>query len=66
MKLADGHVERTDVLTTVVDINAQGTVIPTEMLVIPQAKGNRTLLGTDFMRDAGIVLDIKRGKWYFS
>ncbi|GFU53766.1 gag-Pol polyprotein [Trichonephila clavipes] len=31
----------------------------------PQAKGNRTLLGTDFLSSAGLVLDVKNTCWYF-
>ncbi|GFQ88271.1 uncharacterized protein TNCT_429011 [Trichonephila clavata] len=30
-----------------------------------QAKGNRTLLGTDFLSSAGLVLDVKNACWYF-
>ncbi|GFU89283.1 retrovirus-related Pol polyprotein from transposon 412 [Trichonephila clavipes] len=30
-----------------------------------QAKGNRTLLGTDFFSSAGLVLDVKNTCWYF-
>ncbi|GFU50435.1 uncharacterized protein TNCV_3906451 [Trichonephila clavipes] len=30
-----------------------------------QAKGNRTLLGTDFLSSAGLVLDVKNTCWYF-
>ncbi|GFW22174.1 retrovirus-related Pol polyprotein from transposon opus [Trichonephila clavipes] len=28
-------------------------------------KGNRTLLGTDFLSSAGLVLDVKNTCWYF-
>ncbi|GFY69722.1 uncharacterized protein TNIN_52031 [Trichonephila inaurata madagascariensis] len=30
-----------------------------------QAKGNRTLLGTDFLSSAGLVLDVKNTCWYY-
>ncbi|GFX99475.1 hypothetical protein TNCV_1081191 [Trichonephila clavipes] len=30
-----------------------------------QAKGNRTLLGTDFLSSTGFVLDVKNTCWYF-
>ncbi|GFS29516.1 hypothetical protein NPIL_205551 [Nephila pilipes] len=34
--------------------------------VLPEAKGNKTLSGRDFLNAAGIVLDVQGGKWYFS
>ncbi|GFT33489.1 hypothetical protein NPIL_668851 [Nephila pilipes] len=30
-----------------------------------QAKGNRTLLGTNFLGFAGLYLDVKNAYWYF-
>ncbi|GFT19385.1 hypothetical protein TNCV_2533141 [Trichonephila clavipes] len=53
-------------LRTVVDLYIEGKVIPTEFLVLPDAKGNKTLLGLDFLNAAGIVLDVQGGKWHFS
>ncbi|GFS72468.1 hypothetical protein TNCV_2116171 [Trichonephila clavipes] len=54
-------------LSTVVDLYIEGKVIPTEFLVLPDdAKGNKTLLGLDFLNAAGIVLDVQGGKWHFS
>ncbi|GFX62733.1 retrovirus-related Pol polyprotein from transposon 297 [Trichonephila clavipes] len=37
-----------------------------EFLVLPDAKGNKTLLGLDFLNAAGIVFDVQGGKWHFS
>ncbi|KAF8789942.1 hypothetical protein HNY73_005036 [Argiope bruennichi] len=34
-------------------------------MVLSEAKGNRTLLGTDFLQYAGSVLDVPNGKWHF-
>ncbi|GFY55921.1 CCHC-type domain-containing protein [Trichonephila inaurata madagascariensis] len=46
-------------LSTVIDLlYIEGKVIPTEFLVLPEAKGNRTLLGLDFFNASGIVLDV--------
>ncbi|GFT69059.1 hypothetical protein TNCV_2175191 [Trichonephila clavipes] len=45
-------------LTTVVDLYIEGKVIATEFLVLPDAKGNKTLLGLDFLNAADIVLDV--------
>ncbi|GFV92849.1 hypothetical protein TNCV_1346991 [Trichonephila clavipes] len=53
-------------LSTVVDLYIEGKVIPTEFLVLPDAKGNKTLLRLYFLNAAGIVLDVQGGKWHFS
>ncbi|GFT26232.1 retrovirus-related Pol polyprotein from transposon 297 [Trichonephila clavipes] len=64
--MADGIRQTIMALSTVVDLYIEGKVIPTEILVLPDAKGNKTLLGLDFLNAAGIVLDVQGGKWYFS
>ena len=64
--LADGIEKETEVLYTEVDINIEGQVIKTKIFALPTAKDNRTLLGTDFLQKAGIVLNIPRHHWYFS
>ncbi|GFX50390.1 retrovirus-related Pol polyprotein from transposon 17.6 [Trichonephila clavipes] len=66
MTLADGRTQTTEILTTSVDINIQGKVIPTELLILKNSRGNRTLLGIDFLTAAGIVLDLQRKQWYFT
>ncbi|GFU75184.1 hypothetical protein TNCV_2056271 [Trichonephila clavipes] len=66
MTLADGRTQTTEILTTSVDISIQGKVIPTELLILKNASGNRTLLGIDFLTAAGIVLDLQRKQWYFT
>ncbi|GFU38183.1 transposon Ty3-I Gag-Pol polyprotein [Nephila pilipes] len=53
-------------LSAVVNLYIEGKEIPTEFLVLSEAKGNKTLLGRDFLNAAGIVLDVQGGKWYFS
>ncbi|GFX66251.1 transposon Tf2-9 polyprotein [Trichonephila clavipes] len=37
-----------------------------ELLFLKNARGNRTLLGIDFLTAAGIVLDLQRKQWYFT
>ncbi|GFV97435.1 retrovirus-related Pol polyprotein from transposon 412 [Trichonephila clavipes] len=66
MTLADGRTQTTEILTTSVDISIQGKVIPMELLILKNARGNRTLLGIDFLTAAGIVLDLQRKQWYFT
>ncbi|GFT52629.1 uncharacterized protein NPIL_313631 [Nephila pilipes] len=36
-----------------------------KIIILPEAKGNRTLLETDFIKSAGIVLDVLNGTWHF-
>ncbi|GFS54559.1 transposon Ty3-I Gag-Pol polyprotein [Trichonephila clavipes] len=64
--MADGIRQTIMALSTVVDLYIEGKVIPTEFLALPEAKGNKTLLGLDFLNTAGIVLDVQGGKWHFS
>ncbi|GFX06409.1 hypothetical protein TNCV_2939371 [Trichonephila clavipes] len=66
MTLADGRTQTTEILTTSVDFGIQGKVIATELIILKYAKGNRTLLGIDFLTAAGIVLDLQRKLWYFT
>ncbi|GFT75230.1 hypothetical protein NPIL_58741 [Nephila pilipes] len=64
--MADGIRQTITALSAVVNLYIEGKVIPTEFLELPEAKGNKTLLGRDFLNAAGIVLDVQGGKWYFS
>ncbi|GFU04449.1 retrovirus-related Pol polyprotein from transposon 17.6 [Trichonephila clavipes] len=64
--MADGIRQTIMTLSTVVDLYIEDKVIATEFLVLPEAKGNKTLLGLDFLNAAGIVLDVQGGKWHFS
>ncbi|GFS78957.1 retrovirus-related Pol polyprotein from transposon 17.6 [Trichonephila clavipes] len=66
MTLADGRTQTTEILTTSVNISIQGKDIPTELLILKNARGNRTLLGIDFLTAAGIVLDLQRKQWHFT
>ncbi|GFV98148.1 retrovirus-related Pol polyprotein from transposon 297 [Trichonephila clavipes] len=64
--MADGIRQTIMALSTVIDLYIEGKVIAIECLVLPDAKGNKTLLGLDFLDAAGIVLDVQGGKWHFS
>ncbi|GFX40575.1 retrovirus-related Pol polyprotein from transposon 17.6 [Trichonephila clavipes] len=44
MTLDDGRTQTTEILTTSVDIGIQGKIIATELIILKNAKGNRTLL----------------------
>ncbi|GBM00602.1 hypothetical protein AVEN_77399-1 [Araneus ventricosus] len=65
LTLADGTQSNVAALTTVVDLKVEGKAVATELSDLPEPKGNRTLLGTNFLQSAGIVLDVLNGKWHF-
>ncbi|GFR20018.1 uncharacterized protein TNCT_522951 [Trichonephila clavata] len=65
MSLADGQQTTCEALTTQVMIEIEGRSVLTRFIILPKAKGNRTLLGTDFLSSAGLVLDVKNACWYF-
>ncbi|GFX07267.1 uncharacterized protein TNCV_2972441 [Trichonephila clavipes] len=65
MSLADGQQTTGEALTTQVMVEIEGRSVLTKFTILPKAKGNRTLLGTDFLNSAGLVLDVKNTCWYF-
>ncbi|GFU56146.1 uncharacterized protein TNCV_712081 [Trichonephila clavipes] len=65
MSLADGQQITGEALTTQVMVEIEGISVLTKFIILPKAKGNRALLGTDFLSSAGLVLDVKNTCWYF-
>ncbi|GFT36182.1 uncharacterized protein NPIL_96821 [Nephila pilipes] len=65
MSLADGQQTTGEVFTTQVIIEIEGRSVLTRFIILPKAKGNRTLLETDFLSSAGLILDVKNACWYF-
>ncbi|GFX13907.1 uncharacterized protein TNCV_3422181 [Trichonephila clavipes] len=65
MSLEDGQQTTGEALTTQVIVEIEGRSVLTKFIILPKAKGNRTLLGTDFLSSAGLVLDVKNTCWYF-
>ncbi|GFX97121.1 hypothetical protein TNCV_556111 [Trichonephila clavipes] len=65
MNLADGQQTTGEVLTTQVMVGIEGRSVLTKFIILRKAKGNRTLLGTDFLSSAGLVLDVRNTWWYF-
>ncbi|GBN98281.1 hypothetical protein AVEN_7051-1 [Araneus ventricosus] len=49
MVLADGKERNVEALTTTVNLNVEGKIVRVKFIALPEAKGNRTLLGTDFL-----------------
>ncbi|GFS75118.1 CCHC-type domain-containing protein [Nephila pilipes] len=66
MSLADGTKNEVEAYTTCVDVGLEGKVIKTNLIALSLAKENRTLLGTDFLKDDGVVLVLKDRNWYFN
>jgi len=66
MSLADGSQIEREVHTTCVKIRLGGRTLPLNLVAIPGATENNTLLGIDFLSSAGIVLNLKRKTWLFS
>ncbi|GFR10336.1 uncharacterized protein TNCT_559541 [Trichonephila clavata] len=65
MSLEDGQQTTGEALTTQVMIEIEGRSVLTRFIILPKAKGNRILLGTDFLSSAGLVLDVENACWYF-
>ncbi|GFW34697.1 retrovirus-related Pol polyprotein from transposon 17.6 [Trichonephila clavipes] len=65
MSLADGQQTTGEAFTTQVMVEIEGRSVLRKFIILPKAKGNRTLLGTDFLSSAGLVLDVKNACWYF-
>ncbi|GFS41372.1 retrovirus-related Pol polyprotein from transposon 297 [Nephila pilipes] len=57
--MADGIRQIITALSAVVNLYIEGKVIPTEFLVLPEAKGNKTLLERDFLNAAESSLTSK-------
>ncbi|GFU33633.1 uncharacterized protein NPIL_226271 [Nephila pilipes] len=65
MSLADGQQTTGEAFTSQVMIEIEGRSVLTRFIILPKAKGNRTLLETDYLSSAGLILDMKNACWYF-
>ncbi|GFS44759.1 solute carrier family 52, riboflavin transporter, member 3-A [Nephila pilipes] len=66
ISLADGQRSTEDVLITTVTIEIEGRKFDQELIALPNAKRNRTLLGIDFLKKSGIMLDLRKQQWFFA
>ncbi|XP_045462161.1 uncharacterized protein LOC123672192 [Harmonia axyridis] len=64
-RYADGKLRTGKILTCRKEVRLEGKKIPTSFIVLPHSPDNRTLLGMNFLQDAGLVLDIAGGTWFF-
>ncbi|GFS46211.1 uncharacterized protein NPIL_76961 [Nephila pilipes] len=65
MSLADGQQTTGEAFTTQVMIEIEGRSALTRFIILPKVKGNRSLLETNFLSSAGLILDVKNACWYF-
>ncbi|GFT56291.1 retrovirus-related Pol polyprotein from transposon 17.6 [Trichonephila clavipes] len=65
MRLADGQQSTSLVQKATVPITVGGRTFQIDLIFLPHAKGNCTLLGVDFLRTSGIVMDMRNNFWYF-
>ena len=57
IQLADGHPKDQIVKVYKLPVSLAGQEMSTELVVLPVASSNTTLLGIDFLEDMGIVVD---------
>ncbi|KAI8116348.1 hypothetical protein CVS40_11568 [Lucilia cuprina] len=62
--LADGISRKENVYSTIVDIIIGNRLKRIRFICLPKAKDNRTLLGIDFLEQAGIVMDLAQRTWH--
>ncbi|GFS63036.1 retrovirus-related Pol polyprotein from transposon opus [Nephila pilipes] len=65
MSLEEGQQTTGEILTTQKIVEIEKRSILTGFIILRKAKGNQTLLGTDFLSLAGLVLDVKNACWCF-
>ncbi|GFU35012.1 uncharacterized protein NPIL_633891 [Nephila pilipes] len=65
MCLADGQQSTSLVQKATGPITICGRTFQTDLIFLPHAKGNRTLLGVDFLKTSGIVMNIHKNYWHF-
>ncbi|GFS41876.1 hypothetical protein NPIL_238071 [Nephila pilipes] len=59
MSLVNGQQITGEAFTLQGKVMIERRSVLTRLIILPKAKGNRTLLGTDFFSAADLVLDVK-------
>ncbi|GFU21153.1 retrovirus-related Pol polyprotein from transposon 297 [Trichonephila clavipes] len=65
LSFADGIVTQKEVLRTFQTVILEGRKFKTPFIILPDSKNNSTLLGIDFLVNAGIVLNFRKNCWTF-
>ncbi|GFX95602.1 retrovirus-related Pol polyprotein from transposon 17.6 [Trichonephila clavipes] len=65
LSIADGIVTQKEVLRTFQTVILEGRKFKTPFIILSDAKNNSTLLGVDFLENAGIVLNFRKNCWTF-
>ncbi|KAF5282088.1 hypothetical protein FQR65_LT14406 [Abscondita terminalis] len=65
MTLADGAKRNVEAQIFEVNVKLHNKIIPTRFVAVPHHVNSRTLLGTDFLKHANVILDIPNNKYYF-
>ncbi|GFT39938.1 retrovirus-related Pol polyprotein from transposon opus [Trichonephila clavipes] len=65
LSFADGIVTQKEVLRTFQTIILEGRKFKTPFIILPEAQNNSTLIGVDFLENAGIVLNFRKNCWTF-
>lgn len=63
--LADGSTSTQNLLACICKIIIGGRELKIRFVALPNASNNRTLLGVDFLEQAGIVMNMAQRYWYF-
>ncbi|GFY17301.1 retrovirus-related Pol polyprotein from transposon 297 [Trichonephila clavipes] len=65
LSFADGIVTQKEVLRTFQTVILEGRKFKTPFTILPDAQNYSTLLGVDFLENAGIVLNFRKNCWNF-
>ncbi|GFV20628.1 retrovirus-related Pol polyprotein from transposon 17.6 [Trichonephila clavipes] len=65
LSFADGIVSQKEVLRTFQTVILEDRKFKTPFIILPGAQNNSTLLGVDFLENAGIVLNFRKNCWTF-
>ncbi|GFX31172.1 retrovirus-related Pol polyprotein from transposon 297 [Trichonephila clavipes] len=65
LSFADGIITQKEVLRTFQTVILEGRKFKTHFIILPDAKNNSTLLGVDFLENAGILVNFQKNSWTF-
>ncbi|GBP03821.1 hypothetical protein EVAR_98822_1 [Eumeta japonica] len=63
VKLADGSVNNINVKLADVIVTLKHLNIPLTFIILPNSSNNETLLGIDFIRKAGLIINLSTNTW---